>query len=200
MENLILFDDKSYQRLQPLTFTRPVGEIRIGILTIREKWELWFKNPVSYLTTPHLSGKFKFKLRKRNMVINGGVLPCPELCAEIADLSQGDALIKNGELIAANISDEQFKVLDEQLEIGGLNHVLSKSDFIKVNYLWDIFQKNGAAIELDFEKITRDRKSQPISPTNQVLGKENIFLEPGAKVEFAILNAEKGAYIYRQRR
>ncbi len=193
MENLILFDDKSYKRLQPLTFTRPVGEIRVGILTIREKWELWFNNSFSYLTTPHLSTKYKFKLRPKNIVINGSVLPCPSLCAEIAELAQGDALIQGTEFIAANISDEQFKVLDESLEIEGLNKVNSTADFIKINHPWDIFKRNGEAIELDFEKITRDRTSEPLSDTNMVIGDpSNIFLEPGAMVEGAILNCSKG--------
>ena len=143
MENLILFDDKTYQRLQPLTFTRPVGEIRVGILTIREKWELWFNNPVYYFTTPHLSKKYKFKLGKRNLVINGGVLPSPSLCEEVIELREGDALVRNKKLIAANISDAQFLVLDQELEILGLNHIESKADFIKIDYLWDIFGKNG---------------------------------------------------------
>jgi len=193
MENLILFDDKSYKRLQPLTFTRPVGELRVGILRIREKWELWFNNPFSYLTTPHLSAKYKFKLKQKNIVINGSVLPCPELCAEIAELSEGDALIKGKELIAANISDAQFKVLDESLEIEGLNKINSTSDFIKINHPWDIFKRNGEAIELDFEKITRNRISESLSDTNMVIGDPSkIFLEPGATVEGAILNTKKG--------
>ncbi len=192
MENLILFDDKSYERLQPLTFTRPVGEIRVGILTIREKWELWFNNPFSYFTAPHLSRKYKFKLEARNIVINGSVLPSPSLCAEIAELHQGDVLIKEQQFIAANISDEQFKILDTQLEIGGLNRIESKADFLKINYLWDIFTLNGEAIKQDFEKLTKGRTSQPISATNRVLGSENVFIEEGATVECAILNANSG--------
>ncbi len=192
MENIILFDDPSRKRLYPLTMTRPICELRVGILTIREKWELWFNNKVSHVTVPHLSEKYPLIVKDRNLVINGGILPTPSLCEEIIEMDEDDVLLKDNLMIAAKISKDRFGILQRDAELGGLRKIQSSASFIKIENCWDIFHYNGEAIQSDFEKITRNRLSEAISPTNQVINKSNIFIEAGAKVECSILNASTG--------
>jgi UDP-N-acetylglucosamine diphosphorylase/glucosamine-1-phosphate N-acetyltransferase len=102
----------------------------------------------------------------------------------------GEAYLNGEELIAAKLDEKQFERLVSDKDIGELKGFdLAGTDYIKINNLWNIFQKNGKALKEDFKLLTKGRKSAPISPTNRVLGEENIFIEEGAEVEFAILNA-----------
>jgi len=192
MENIILFDDEKRKQLYPLTMTRPVCELRVGILTIREKWELWFNNKVSHITVPHLQEKFPMRMRKRNLIINGGILPTPTLCEEIIEMDEDDILLKGDVFIAAKISSDSFDILQRNAELSGFRKIQSSAEFIKIENCWDIFRHNGEAIQADFEKITRNRASEALSDTNRFLNRKNIFIEEGAKIEFATLNAETG--------
>lgn len=181
--NYILFDDHR-ENLLPLTYTRPVCDIRIGILTIREKWEIYLKAKTSTLTETYLDKKFPLISAKQNLLINGSICPNKILVKDILALKQGEALFSDDTLIAIHSS------------VADLSNYKSRKDtkafslFIKNN--WDIFQKNGNAIENDFELLTKGKKSQKISTTNQVINSNNIFLEKGSKVECSILNASAG--------
>ena len=191
---IILFDDESRQSLLPLTHTRPVSEIRIGILRIREKWEIYFHGNYSYLTEPFLSKKFQFLPGKENLFINGSILPVATLVLEIQKLKSGEKLIKGDTLIAARM-DGSLVGIDSIEEIEFEKSVTCVSTFTKINFNWDIFSKNAEALLEDFRLITKGRKSMKISETNTVTAPENVFLEEGAKVECAILNASTG-FIY----
>jgi UDP-N-acetylglucosamine diphosphorylase/glucosamine-1-phosphate N-acetyltransferase len=188
--NYILFEDESRVNLLPLTFTRPVAEIRVGILTIFQKWEIYIKSKPSYLTENYLSEKYKLVCGADNMLINGGVLPSLQLLEAINSLKPRHRLCKNGIVIAARIAGE---VNSESVkELNNTGTVEFTGDIVKIEYPWDIFSKNGDAIKADYDIITRGRKSAPLSPTNQAINAENIFLEEGAVVECAILNASTG--------
>lgn len=189
--NYILFDDSIRINLLPLTFTRPVADIRIGILTIREKWEKLLDASTSTKTEGYLSKKFPLKLalEDENIWINGSFCPNEKLVEEIKNLKRDQALFSGNTLIAVNSGNnnmidfsvsEAFVVLE------------SFASAMRVENVWDIFSKNEAAIQSDFELITKGRKSQTISASNQVIAKENIFVEQGAKIECAILNASAG--------
>ena len=191
---IILFDDESRQSLLPLTHTRPVSEIRIGILRIREKWEIYFHGNYSYLTEPFLSKKFQFLPGKENLFINGSILPVGSLVLEIQKLKSGEKLIKGDTLIAARM-DGSLVGINSIEEIKFEKSVTCVSTFTKINFNWDIFSKNAEALLEDFRLITKGRKSMKISETNTVTSPENVFLEEGAKVECAILNASTG-FIY----
>ena len=191
---IILFDDESRQSLLPLTHTRPVSEIRIGILRIREKWELYFQGNYSFLTEPFLSKKFQFLPGKENVFINGSVLPTSSLVLEIQKLKSGEKLI-NGDTIIAARMDGSIDGINSIEQIEFDKSVNSVSTFTKINFNWDIFSKNEGALNDDFRLITKGRKSLKISETNTVISPENIFLEEGAKVECAILNGSTG-FIY----
>ena len=192
MRNIILFDNEIRDRLLPFTFTRPVCEIRVGILTIREKWEKWLNGKVSFITQDYLSDKYDILISERNFLINGSVMPNQEICSLIRQMEDGEAMLLNGELISAVLDRNQFNRLmyDEIEDLSSFE--LQDTPILKLNNIWDIFLVNEKAIQSDFQLLTKGRVSAPISGTNQVLGKANVFLEPGVKMECAILNAEKG--------
>lgn len=193
MKNVILFDNEVWDNLLPLTYTRPVGELRVGILTIREKWEKWADTKVSFITQEHLSQKYPMTIESDNIVINGSLLPLPGICKLIEQMEPNEALLHNDELIAARLNKSQFQSLIEDQEIEELQGFdIGDTPLLKINNLWDIFGKNDEAIKIDFELLTKNRTSQPLSDTNRVTNSEQIFLEPGATVEHAILNASKG--------
>ncbi len=188
--NYILFDNPTdRQNLLPLTFTRPVSNIRIGILTIAEKWEKHLKTTISYLTMDYLQNKFPIALQSENVFINGSICPNEVLIMEILNLQMGQALYKNEVMLAFKSAlAVDFKNISTQFEL-----IESKAEnFIHIKHSYDIFSLNGQAIEEDFMLLTAGRKSQPISQTNQVIKPENVFLEQGAIVECSILNASAG--------
>ncbi len=193
--NYILFDDETRFNLLPFAFTRPVAEIRIGILTIREKWERYLSEPVSYLTEKYLREKFPLKITGDDIFINGSVLPDKKLVHEISLLKVGEKLLKDDVLLAINpgkgITNEETFFAKMESASGKKYAEL----VFKINFNWDIFSKNEQALKDDFLLITSGRKSQPLSSTNKVMGGENIFIEEGAKVECSILNATSG-FIY----
>lgn len=188
--NLILVDDKKiWQQLLPLTYTRPVSEIRIGILTIREKWEKHLKAKASYQTESYLSNKFPFAAFKGDSIfVNSSVIPDDKLILKIKKLKSGNGLKQNNKLIAYKSEAVNFN------QAAALQNCEEYSNpVIFIEQVWDIFKKNGEAIQLDFSLLTKGRKSQPLSKSNTVIGKKNqIFLEKGAKSEAAIFNTTSG--------
>ncbi len=194
MLNVILFDNETRDRLLPLTYTRPVCELRIGILNIREKWEQQLDAQVSYITQDYLSEKYPINISDDNLVINGGVLPSAPLLRLVNQLENNEALLKNEELIAARLNAKQFERLMHEEEIDELEGFeVGDTPFLKIESLTDLFSLNDQALLQDFLFLTKDRSSQAISETNTVIGNRNkIFLEEGASVEAAILNTNTG--------
>ena len=194
MKNIILFDPDTRDRLLPLTFTRPVCELRVGILTIREKWEQWLDGRASYITQGYLSDKFPIHIADDNFVVNGAILPTERLRQQINELNNNEALTQNGELIAARLDRQQFQRLmtDSDIEeLAGFD--IQNPDFLTINNVWDVFKFNDFALQSDFTLLTKGRESAPLSKTNQILGDASqIFLEEGATVECSILNTKSG--------
>ena len=192
--NLILFDEPEIrQNLLPFTFTRPVSEIRVGILTLAEKWAHFAKQPVSYLTEPYLQTKFSAKTTQANVYVNGAVFPDALLAAEIAALTPGEALMREGRLVALHAGADFFgssqHVYDHE---PATRRELSEPHVILQN-VWEIFVFNGAQIRADFKLLTHGRQSQPVNDKHTIVyGEENIFIEEGVKIRAAVLNAESG--------
>src|SRR5688572_20002423 len=187
LPNLILFDDSTIRgNLLPFTYSRPIADIRIGILTIREKWQLAIGNTVSVLTDNYLSKKFPAKKEADNLLVNASVLPDANLVNEIAALKTGESLMKDDTLLATFSKEVSLK----KMEPG--NRKQYAGDILQVKNNWDIFSKNDKALIADFNVLTKGRKSQQPDSTNQVLGSENIFIEEGAKVSCSVLNATTG--------
>ncbi|APA62939.1 GlmU family protein [Maribacter sp. 1_2014MBL_MicDiv] len=185
--NFILFDGPRRDHLLPFTFTRPVSEIRVGILTLRERWEAYLKVAVSSLTEDYLSIKYPVNIESENVFIDASVLPTPDLVNALNVLEDGQVL-KSKNLTIAYCSSHVKGVE----ELASFSIVEFNNDFVQINNTWDIFDKNADILQSDFDFITKGRKSQPISETNQLIHPERIFLEEGAKVEFSILNATDG--------
>ncbi|MCD4833565.1 MAG: GlmU family protein [Bacteroidales bacterium] len=189
--NYILFDDKSWDNLLPLTFTRPVCEVRSGILTIKEKWEKHLNVKMSYFTQGYLQVKYKLKIEEENILISGSVIPNISLLNDLENLNLNEALVKNGKIIAVKLDHQSVSSFD-YTDINKYNKKDYTKDIIEITWPWDIFRLNGENIKSDFDLLTKGRKSAKLSTTNNVLGKEKIFIEEGAKIEFATLNADTG--------
>jgi UDP-N-acetylglucosamine diphosphorylase/glucosamine-1-phosphate N-acetyltransferase len=185
--NYILFDGPARNALLPFTFTRPVADILIGILTIRQKWEAYLGSTTTTLTEDYLSDKFPMVEMEQNVMINASFLPKATLVEMIQNLTSNQAIFKGEEVIAFYTNEEQEEVDFDTYEI--LEYT---DDCITVEHTWDIFAKNDAALRADFAFLTQDRKSQPIPKSVNVMAPEHIFIEEGAKLEFVTLNATTG--------
>ena len=185
--NYILFDGTVRNNLLPFTFTRPVADIRIGILTIREKWEIYLGSTTTTLTEEYLSIKYPMVELEENVMINSSYLPNQTLVDLISNLKPNQAIFKSDNVIAFYTQENQEEVNFDNYEI-----IYFDEDCLNIEFSWDIFSKNDAALRADFELITADRKSLPIPKTVNVIGAENIFIEEGAKLEFVTLNASSG--------
>jgi UDP-N-acetylglucosamine diphosphorylase/glucosamine-1-phosphate N-acetyltransferase len=186
---IILFDDNAYYTLLPLTYTRPVANLRIGILTIAEKWGHYLKSTFSYHTQPYLQGKFPLQLSAENLFINGSVCPDEHLLEAIDKLRTGQALQQSGLLIAVKLTegdavefttDQQFDSIQEY-----------GPALISIRYPEDIFRKNDVELRRDFKLLTQNRRSAAISNTNTIIG-DDFFAEDTATAECATFNTKNG--------
>lgn len=185
--NYILFDESRRNNLLPLTFLRPVAEIRFGILTIREKWERYLNCKTSTLTESYLSKKFPVIKQKDNIIINGAICPNAALVEEIKALEPAQALIKGDTVIAMYLSDK-----DLEKQSGAISEIETQVEYLDITNTWDIFAKNAQAIEADFELITRGRKSAVVPKHCTLIAPENIFIEPEAELNACTLNGSFG--------
>lgn len=193
--NIILFDSEARNHLLPLTATRPMGELRLGLFTMRGRWERHLKGTASYITQDYLHDKYPIRIEQENLIVNAAILPSPAIISRIEELNTGEALLYEGDLLAARISDAQFELLmgdDELSELQGIE-ISDRIKAQKVNRVWDLIYMNHQAIFDDFQWIIQNRTSAPLSDTNRVIGPpELVFLEPGAVIEGCILNTQQG--------
>jgi UDP-N-acetylglucosamine diphosphorylase/glucosamine-1-phosphate N-acetyltransferase len=189
--NYILFDDLSRDRLLPFTFIRPVAEIRLGILTIREKWEMWLHATTSSLTKDYLQEKYPLVEGALNVLINGAITPNADLVGEIEALKPGETLVKESLLIAVCLDQSELVDFDYTVPAGFVQKQASAS-FLRINRPWHLFYYNGQELISDYELVTAGRISAPISSTNNLLRPDRIFAEEGAKLEYATLNTSNG--------
>ncbi|OUS01932.1 glucose-1-phosphate thymidylyltransferase [Flavobacteriales bacterium 33_180_T64] len=185
--NYILFDGPSRNNLLPFTFTRPVADIRVGILTIREKWEKHLGFTTTTLTEAYLSDKYPMVEMNENVMINASYLPNQELVAMIKGLEDNQAIFQGEDVIAFFSKESQ-----EEIDFTSYDAIEYNEDVLKIEHTWDVFANNGDAIQADFNLLTHNRQSQPIPSSNHILGAQNIFIEEGASLEFVTLNANSG--------
>lgn len=183
---LIFTDNQKHVDFKPLSLTRPIANLRFGILTIEDSWLKTFEfigQPnvdLFYDTEDYLQTKFPRCVSPNNVIkIAGNIKPSIELVKRVNELKDGDSLYVDGCWIAT-LGDSKNEVQ------------LNDIPFIEVNHHWELFQKNGEAIQLDFDLLTKNRTSLDIPESIQVLGKEHIFIEEGAQLSFGILNATSG--------
>ncbi len=186
--NLILFDNPTIrQNLLPFTFTRPVASIRVGILTIAEKWEKQLNLKASYSTEAYLTKKFVLHHEADNYWINGAVCPNGELIAAIQQLNPGDALSKDNMILAVRTADDEVP----EIITGTIKEFTHP--FTLIDQVWKIYQSNGAQIREDFTLITKGRKSTPVTdPFTRIYNVDQVFIEEGVEIRAALLNADNG--------
>ncbi|MCF8235796.1 MAG: GlmU family protein [Bacteroidales bacterium] len=189
--NYIIFDNFRRNYLLPISFTRPVADIRIGILTIRQKWEKQLNSKTSSLTEEYLGKNYPIEKADNNILINGSVCPNDKLVEQVKSLKPKEALITGNTILAMHVEADDLEKIGEG-ETHGIKEIEIDAEYIKLNESWDIFARNSQAIHEDFNFLTTGRKSAPISPTNKLIDQENIFFEEGAKAEHCIINASAG--------
>ena len=183
--NLILFDSSTIRNnLLPFTFTRPIARIRIGILTIAEKWEKRLNSKASFKTEDYLSKKFPLVITQDNLFVNGALCPDDSCIAEITKLNPGEGLYKDGLLLAARTQIDSFENLTAKSFEGPIR---------LIDQVWKIFQFNAEQIRVDYNLITAGRKSLGIQDKHTIVyNEQHIFVEEGVTIRAAVLNAEDG--------
>lgn len=177
---IVLVDNGLHLRFAPLSLTRPIGDLRIGIMTNTERWKLVEPTAeIFYETEAYLNSKYP-STSAADLVVNGALIPNDEVVAAILALSENEKLVfESYELAYKGTGSELVKYT-------------GKTPLLLENR-WDIFQKNELAIQSDFDLISAGRTSQSISNSNSVIGDASlIFVEEGAMVEAAILNTTTG--------
>ena len=185
--NYILFDSDVRNSLLPFTFTRPVAEIRIGILTIREKWEFFLGFTTTTITEEYLEDKYPMVELNKNILINASFLPTKNLVKQVKKLSKNQAIFQGEQVVAFFTSDTQ-----ENVDFDSYEQLEFQEDLIQIKHTSDIFSLNDKAIQADFDLLTEGRTSQPIPDGVHTIQKQNIFIEQGATVSYSSLNASKG--------
>ncbi len=185
--NYILFDSDVRNALLPFTYTRPVADIRIGILTIREKWEKFLGFTTTSLTEEYLENKYPMVELDKNILINASFLPTKNLVKQVSDLSNNQAIFQGEQVIAFFTSDTQ-----EHVDFDSYEQLEFKEEVLQIKNTWDIFSLNDVAIQADFDLLTEGRTSQPIPSGVHAIQEENIFIEQGATISYSSLNASKG--------
>ena len=184
--NYILFDGEHRDALLPFTYTRPVADIRIGILTIREKWELFLGATTTTVTEDYLTEKYPMVEMEYNVMINASYLPNEALVTQIKNLKENQAIFDGNTMVAF------YSLEDQEIDLNSLEVLQSEEPLLKVETTWDIFSKNAAAIESDFKRLTTDRTSAPIPENTVAFNPEAIFIEEGAVLPLCVLNATNG--------
>ena len=183
--NVILFDDPVIrQDLLPFTYTRPVSKVRVGILTIDEKWEKWLDAKPSFKTEAYLQKKFPVHSTTDNLLINGAICPDQKLVDFIKTIPRGYFLVKDQLLIATRQPETPMQ---------DSNTITYPNDLTVIDKSWKIFNQNGSQIKADFKLITAGRMSATIEDRHTIVyAKENLFVEEGVNTRATILNAENG--------
>ena len=193
MSNLILYDDDTWAQLRPLSYNKPVAEIYIGIGTIRRKWESALGLEASYITQDHLAELFPTNIKEDNFLINGSVIPSPQLVHLVKNLKINEALLdKDDELIAARFPAHQFTLLAEEKPIEELTgYTLKDTQFIKINNITDLLTTLEQVISFDVHRLDSSEYSQKI-PAEWTKTKENIYIHKTARIDQSYLDSSNG--------
>lgn len=185
--NIILFDDQYRQNFLPLTYTRPIADLRIGINKISEKFEDLFQASIYYQTEDYLQEKFqKLENSEEAIYINSRFLPDQYLVESVKSLSFGEVLQTESTVVAYKLKS------GATLDISDFKKVDFKHQNIEIKHVWDLFAKNHQAIQDDFKRLTSGRTSQEILKHVYAVNPSEIFIEEGATIHNATLNASDG--------
>ncbi|OOQ59689.1 putative sugar nucleotidyl transferase [Mucilaginibacter pedocola] len=186
---IILFDDNARNTLLPLTFTRPVADLRLGILTIAEKWGKHLGQNYSFLTEAYLQPKFPIAYEGDNLFVNGSVCPDADLVAIIAELQIGEAIALDDVLIATRLNMADAKAFSIETYLP--DALKYDREFVRIVYPEHIFKKNDTELRKDFKLLTDGRESAEMSSTNTIIG-DDFFAEEGAQAECCTFSTING--------
>jgi len=187
--SLILFDYHSWDNLLPLTFTRPASALRVGILTIAEKWERDLGIQSSPLTRDYLRQKFPCFTGNETLYVNGTVLPEAKLVQTIEKLEKEQALVRGKVVIAIRTDTDCASFEPEDWIDRGREY---PGEVSQVDFPWKIFRLNGQEIRADFNRLTHGRTSEKLPDSVRVDQPGQVFVEPGFKGSNFTLNASLG--------
>jgi UDP-N-acetylglucosamine diphosphorylase/glucosamine-1-phosphate N-acetyltransferase len=185
--NYILFDGPFRNALLPFTYTRPVADIRVGILTIRDKWEAYLGSTITSITEDYLVSKFPMVELEENTLINASYTPNDVLVEMIQNLKPKQAIFDGETVVAFRAKEAQ-----EDIDFSAFEVLNCPESVLAIKNTWSIFQLNGVAIESDFQLITKNRTSQPIPEQVVAFNETQIFIEEGATLPLCVLNATNG--------
>jgi len=189
----ILFDDTCRDRLLPFTHTRPVADVRCGILTMRARWELYIKEQTTTLTEAYLQQVYPLHTGSDNVYINGVVFATNSLMTGIQGLQPGHKLTHGNVVIAARLAEDILDIKEFHNHINILPTQHFDGDIYALQNVWDIFTLNDRALRDDYQLLTKGRKSAPIPGGVTVTGKEHVFIEDTARIYAGcIINATTG--------
>ncbi|WP_185855983.1 putative sugar nucleotidyl transferase [Blattabacterium cuenoti] len=201
MDFFILYDGIEWENLFPITFTRPVSEIRLGIFTLRERWEKYMGGKAVILTQPYLSKKYSFGISRNNvfrniLLINSSFIPNEELIQILFKLKENEAIVCNNKIVAFRESYFSYSDASEASLIikkkKKYKKVYPLNKIVYIQYPWDLFIHNEIVLKQDFFSFFKKKKSCSILGNNQILLKEKIFLEEEIVAENIVLNANTG--------
>lgn len=194
--NIVLFDGAYHQKLKPLTFTRPVADLRVGILKIREKWELFLSSKINFRCKNYLGKKYNSVSDQVDIGICGALLPNINLCEAINDLKDKTIMMKEGKVLAIKPLPNEGVDIDNQLKKYKVVQYISKIDIIEKPM--DIFKLNGSEIENDLKWLLKDSSVLENDGNANLLIGDQIFIEKGAVVTGSTLNSTDGPiYIFK---
>ena len=193
--NIVLFDTSQAKKsLRPFSYTRALAKIRVGIVTIEEKWKYYLKGSYSFLTDTHLRHKFPLIEGPDSLCINSTICPDKVLAEAIKKLENNQKLVKDDALIAARCDGEQLQNFKEdEFDAPRLKKITFEGPVTQINNNWDIFLLNEPELIKDFQSICERRTTQHIQDQHTITYNEaSIFIEEGVSTKAAILNAESG--------
>lgn len=187
---IILFDDQFRNNLLPLSYTRPVSEFRVGILTIADKWKRYLNSEISYLTEDYLQEKYPLLISPENLLINAAICPDKDLLEAVVGIREGEALFADQLLIAVQLNEAAAKEFNIN-KLTSYRRVEYPNTIVRIAFPENIFSLNDIEIRKDFELLTKGRTSSSLSNTNIILG-DQIFVEEGVDAECSTFNSRSG--------
>ena len=190
MLNIVLFDSyKDWANLLPLTATRSIADCKVGILSVKNKWENIFQTEPQILTQKYLQAKYPYQAEANNVYINAKILPDAALLENVEQLQQQEALFSGDTLVAFKSSQIIQNI--EEIEQLRFTKIKSVDNLNMINYPWDIFQNNGNEIKKDIQLLGLKPNPEALSDTNIIIGKD-VYIGKNVKCEASILNTSDG--------
>tara|TARA_B110000977_G_scaffold35783_3_gene47873 strand:- start:526 stop:1698 length:1173 start_codon:yes stop_codon:yes gene_type:complete len=186
----VLFDGIHHQKLKPLTLTRPVADLRVGIFTIQEKWSLVLSSKVGLRTKDYLRKKFSSQVGSAEIGISASLLPSNDFCKALDSIEENTIIMKNGKVLAISPLPEDNHEIDSKLSNYRVVQYTGEIDSIEKPM--DIFILNAAEIERDLNFIQKENTFKNNYGTGNLFIGDRIYIEDGAKINGASLNSSDG--------